>query len=127
MPTRVLSVGTAEHTIDPNPQRTVLVIQNLDTTLTDYLYVSDEPGRAAVTGTRIAAGGGSITLRRVHGEEPEKAWHIIATTATTPVRVMELFGTPWITEPEEPSPQEPYAPKDAPIMRKKGHIDTGYR
>lgn len=133
MPTRVYAVGNTEATgitIPADPQRTVLIVQNLDTVAgTDWLYMSDEKGQVATTGVQIAPVGGSLTLRRTQGEEPEKSWYLVAATAACPTRVMDLFGEPTIvveTKPVEPSPQEPYQPKDAPIMKKEKHIPTGY-
>jgi len=102
MPTSVYAVGNTEaapQVIDADSQRTVLVVQNLDTVAgTDYLYISDEKGNVTTTGIQIAPVGGSITLRRSDGEEPEKTWYLVATTAACPVRVMELYGTPSIIE-----------------------------
>lgn len=93
MPTRVLVVGATAYTKLPqNPLRTVLSIQNLDTVSTDYIWVSDEPN-PLITGHRIEGNGGQITLRKVDGEEPEKEWYIQATAASTPIRVLELYGT----------------------------------
>ena len=137
MPTRVYAVGNTEatgQTIDADPQRTVLIVQNLDTVAgTDYLYVGDEKGTVAATGVQVAPVGGSLTLRRTHGEEPEKTWYLVAATAACPVRVMSLMGEPTIhveVKQEEPSPQEPDKPSkrmDAPRMRKIRVKDTGYR
>jgi len=136
MPTRVYAVGTAEATptvIPSNPQRTVLVVQNLDTVAgTDYLYLSDQKGNVVATGIRIAPVGGSITLRRTHGEEPEKTWFLVAATAACPVRVMELYGEPTVIverKPDEPSPQDPTAKRNADAPRMPGYraIPTGYR
>lgn len=136
MPTRAIVVGNTEATgvtIPSDPQRTVLVVQNLDTAANvDYLWMSDEKGRVAATGVVIVPIGGSLTLRRTDGEEPEKSWHLVAATVGCPVRVMELFGEPTIvveTKPEEPSPQDPTKPtgkKDAPDMKPEKHIPTGY-
>lgn len=136
MPTRVIAVGNTEATgvtIEADPQRTVLIVQNLDTVAgTDYLYVSDQTGQVATTGVQVAPVGGSLTLRRTHGEEPEKAWRLVAATAACPVRVMELFGEPTIhveVKQEEPSPQEPDKPSmrmDAPRMRKIKVKPSGY-
>jgi len=133
MPTRVIAVGNTEATgvtIDADPQRTVLVVQNLDTVAgTDYLYMSDERGQVAATGVQIAPVGGSLTLRRTHGEEPEKTWYLVAATAACPVRLMTLMGEPAIVverKKEEPSPQEPERPRDAPRMPKIRVKETGY-
>ena len=136
MPTRVIVVGNTEATgvtIPSDPQRTVLVVQNLDTVAgTDYLWMSDEKGQVAATGVVINPVGGSLTLRRTMGEEPEKTWHLVASTAACPVRIMELFGEPTIvveTKPEEPSPQDPEKPnknKDAPKMKPEKHVPTGW-
>jgi len=134
MPTHVYVVGNTEITgitIPADPQRTVLIICNLDTTAgTDFLYVSDEKGRVAATGITVNPIGGTLTLRRTDGEEPEKTWYLVAATAGCPVRVMTLFGEPTIiveTKPEEINPQEPFQPIDAPIMAKEHWIDRGYR
>jgi len=136
MPTELYAVGVAEATptvIDADPQRTVLVVQNLDTVAgTDYLYISDEKGQVTTTGIRIAPVGGSITLRRTHGEEPEKTWYLVAATAACPVRVMSLFGEAAVQIeriPEEPSPQDPAARRNADAPRMPGirYIPTGYR
>lgn len=137
MPTRVIAVGNTEATgvtIEADPQRTVLVVQNLDTVAgTDYLFISDQAGQVITTGVEIAPVGGSLTLRRTHGEQPEKAWRLVAATAGCPVRLMELMGEPTIVvvkKEEEPSPQEPDKPSmrmDAPKMRKIIVKDTGYR
>jgi len=136
MPTELYTVGVAEATptvIDADPQRTVLIVQNLDTVAgTDYLYLSDEKGQVTTTGIRIAPVGGSITLRRTHGEEPEKTYYLVSATAACPVRVMTLFGEPTIIverKPEEPSPQDPTKPVygDAPHMPGYKAIPTGYR
>ena len=138
MPTRVYAVGIAEATptiLTADAQRTVLVIQNLDTVAgTDYLYVSDERGAVTTTGIRIAPVGGSITLRRVDGEEPEKTFYLVAATAACPVRVMSLYGKmPVQVEPvpEEPNPQDPtHDPSsfvfDAPPLRRVKPIRSGY-
>ena len=126
MPTSVYSVGTGQTTILADAQRTVLVIQNVDTTGTDYLYVSDSSGQGATTGIRLNGGGSSITLRRCRGEQPEKAWYLIAATVATPIRVMTLFGAVSDGEPEEPDPQEPQPVLDAPNMAKQKYIPTGY-
>ncbi|MBA7531857.1 hypothetical protein ES705_24081 [subsurface metagenome] len=136
MPTRALVVGNTEATgvtIPSDPQRTVLIVQNLDTVAgTDYLWISDEKGQIAATGLIIFPIGGSLTLRRTAGEEPEKSWHLVSATALCPVRVAELFGEPTIvveTKPEEPDPQDPTKPtgnKDAPDMKPEKHIPTGY-
>lgn len=134
MPTSVHTVGNTEVTgvtIPSDLQRTVLIICNLDTTAgTDFLYVSDEKGQVAATGITVNPIGGTLTLRRTDGEEPEKTFYMVSATAGCPVRVMELFGEPTIvvvTKAEEISPQEPYQPKDAPIMAKEKWIDSGYR
>jgi len=87
-------------------------------------------GSVATTGLQIAPVGGSLTLRRTHGEEPEKSWRLVAATAACPVRIMELYGEALIQiekKPEEPSPQEPDQPTDAPRMRPITRRDSGYR
>lgn len=133
MPTRIIAVGNTEATgvtIEADPQRTVLIVQNLDTVAgTDYLWMSDEKGQVLLTGVVINPVGGSLTLRRTMGEEPEKTWYLVASTAACPVRVMSLFGEPTIhveKKKEEPSPQEPEVSRDAPRMRKIRVKETGY-
>ena len=92
MPSRVITVGaTVDYKILGDISRSVLIVQNIDTTATDYLYIGDEPS-PHLSGVRLSGGGGSITLRKVDGEEPQKTWYLRATTATTPVRLTELFG-----------------------------------
>jgi hypothetical protein len=123
MPTEARSLGTTEESIESNSLRTMLLVQNLDTTSTDYVWISDQPGNVAGDGIRIPALGGSITLRRINGEEPEKTWYIVATTAATPVRIMQLFGLSEVVTVHEgnDNPQNPNTtPKgfDAPVMRR---------
>ena len=139
MPTHLLVVGNTEatgQTIPSDAQRTVLIIQNLDTVAgTDWLYFSDQAGQVAATGIRIAPLGGIVTLRRTHGEEPHKAFRLVAATAACPVRWMDLFGVPTtvIEEmPEEPDPQDPEKPGpskkfDAPKMQAIKRRVSGYR
>lgn len=138
MPTRVQVVGNTEatgYTIEADAQRTVLVVQNLDTVAgTDYLYVSDQTGQVAATGVQIAPVGGSLTLRRTHGEQPHKAFRLVAATAGCPVRIMELYGVVTVVVepmPEEPDPQDPTKPGkpkffDAPLLRRIPRRRTGY-
>ena len=128
MPTTLYTVGTTQTTISADAQRTVLVIQNVDTIGTDYIYVSDSSGQGATTGIRLSGQGSSITLRRCRGEQPEKAWYLIAATAATPVRVMSLFGvvSGGDGEPEEPNPQEPQPVLDAPNMAKQKYVAVSY-
>jgi len=106
MPSRVESVGTTDFLIRGDQARSVLIVQNLDTTGTDYLYISDEDN-PQISGVRLAAGGGSITLRRVDGEQPEKPWFLRATTAATPVRITELFGQVYTGGNPTPPPPPP--------------------
>lgn len=137
MPTRAGVVGNTEatgQTIPSDPQRTVLVVQNLDTVAgVDWLFMSDEKGNVAATGVRIAPLGGSLTLRRTEGEEPEKTWHLVAATAACPVRYMVLYGEATVTveiKTPEFDPQDPTKPikgNDAPTMKKVKHVDSGYR
>jgi len=136
MPTRLYVVGNVEATptiIEADPQRTVLIVQNLDTVAgTDYLYMGDERGEVTIQGVQIAPVGGSLTLRRTMGEEPEKTWYLVSATAACPVRVMTLMGEPAIIvekKKEEPSPQEPDKPAqkmDAPKMKKIKVPLSGY-
>ena len=109
MPSRVVTVGTSDYKILGDPSRTVLIVQNLDTVGTDYVYIGDEPS-PHLSGVRLSAAGGSLTLRKVDGEEPSKVWYLRATTAATPVRITQLFGQVYTgggtTPPIPPPPPE---------------------
>ena len=125
MPTRVYSVGTSEVTpteLQPEEGRTAITVQNLDTTGTDYAWISDQKGNVATTGLRIAAGGGAISIYQSDGWDTEGSWYIVATTAATPVRVMTGFKIPQvrtILDDDDDDPQGPPSPKlDAPPMRR---------
>ena len=123
MPNRVYSVGTSEATptvIESDTNRTSLIIQNIDTVATDYLWVADEMGQVVATGIRIMPLGGVLELTQNEGDEPEKTFYLVATTAATPVRVMFSYGKQRVTveSEEEPGPQEPNTPLDAPRMRR---------
>ena len=101
--------------MDQNPQRTVLTLANLD--ITNIIYVSDEPGRK-VTEMYPIFTETFISLPRIQGEEPQKAWYG-RTAVASRLAVLESFGD--ISQPEpdtEPDPQQPYHPQDAPKMRR---------
>lgn len=101
--------------MDQNPQRTVLTLANLDPG--NIIYVSDEPGRK-VTEMYPIFPETFISLPKIQGEEPQKAWYGRTAVASI-LGVLESFGD--ITQPdpsEEPDPQQPYHPQDAPKMRR---------
>jgi len=101
--------------VDPNSQRTVLTLANLD--VVDIIYVSDEPGKK-VTEMYPIFPETFISLPRIQGEEPQKAWYGRTAVAST-LAVLESFGDISQPEPsEEPDPQQPYHPQDAPRMRR---------
>lgn len=116
MPTKQILIGTGETAIvDQNPQRTVLTLANLS--VTNIVYVSDEPGITTGRGFPIFPET-FISLPKIQGEEPQKKWVGITAVAST-LAVLESFGD--ISQPEpdtEPDPQQPYHPQDAPRMRR---------
>ena len=116
MPTKQILIVTAGiQIVDQNPQRTVLTLANLDNA--NIIYVSDEPGRK-VTEMYPIFPETFISLPRIQGEEPHKAWYGRTAVAST-LAVLESFGD--ISQPEpshEPDPQQPYHPQDAPKMRR---------
>ncbi len=89
MPTKDYSFGTTEETIGREDSRTVLMIQNIHAT--NYLYVSDLKGGALNSGIRISPGG-HITFKKASGEEPEKAYHVVASGADTTTRIFVDYG-----------------------------------
>jgi len=116
MPTKQLLIAVlGTKIVDQNPQRTVLTLANLSNA--NIIYVSDEPGRK-VTEMYPIFPETFISLPRIQGEEPHKAWHGRTAVAST-LAVLESFGD--ISQPEpdmEPDPQQPYHPLDAPRMRR---------
>jgi len=100
--------------VDQNPQRTVLTLANLSNA--NIIYVSDEPGRAVADMYPIFPET-FISLPKIQGEEPHKAWYGRTAIASI-LAVLESFGD--ISQPEpsyEPDPQQPFHPQDAPLMR----------
>jgi len=89
MPVKAYSFGTTEDKIGAEPTRTVLLIENIHGT--NYLYVSDQAGMALSDGLRINPGG-SLAFKKAHGEEPEKAWWIVASGAGTTTRIFVDYG-----------------------------------
>lgn len=114
MPTKVLSVGTTEaEAVEYNDRRTALTIQNLHAS--NVVYVTDSSGQASVSGLALGTQYSSITLRRSEGYEPQKQWFVYASGASTPVRILEMFGE-LPTEPGPPGvPGQPFV--DPPIRR----------
>ena len=101
--------------MDQNSQRTVLTLANLSNA--NIIYVSDEPGRA-ITEMYPIFPETFISLPKIQGEEPQKAWYGRTAVASI-LAVLESFGD--ISQPdpsEEPDPQQPYFPQDAPKMRR---------
>jgi hypothetical protein len=103
---KAVIVGTTPTKYLAEAERTVLIIQNMDTTLTDYIYFGHDYN-VAVHGIRISGQGGSLTLRKSMGEEPEKAFYLVATTASTPVRLTSLYGKVEKVEVEVTYPETP--------------------
>lgn len=116
MPTkRVVVATTGTQIVDQNPERTVLTLANEDAA--NIIYVSDEPQKAVADMYPIFPET-FISLPRSHGEEPHKAWYGRTAVQST-LKVLESFGEISELEPsEEPDPQQPYHPQDAPRMRR---------
>jgi len=116
MPTKQLTIATTgTQIVDQNPQRTVLTLANLDNA--NIIYVSDEPSKA-ITEMYPIFPETFISLPKIQGEEPHKAWYGRTAVASI-LSVLESFGD--ISQPDpstEPNPQEPFHPKDAPRMRR---------
>ncbi|GAH06987.1 unnamed protein product, partial [marine sediment metagenome] len=95
--------------------RTVISFFNMDNA--NIIYVSDEAGQAIADMIPVFPET-FISLERVNGEEPQKAWYG-RTAVQSDLRVLESYGCipsdPGV--PQEPNPQEPYSPIDAPLMR----------
>lgn len=89
MPSKAYSFGTTEEKIDEEPDRTTLIIQNIHGS--NYLYVSDQQGMALSDGTRISPGG-HRDIKKALGEEPEKAWYVVASGANTTTRIFVDYG-----------------------------------
>ena len=101
--------------MDQNPQRTVLTLANLDNA--NIIYVSDEPGKK-VTEMYPIFPETFISLPKMQGEEPQKTGYGRTAVAST-LAVLESFGDISKLEPsEEPDPQQPFHPHDAPRMRR---------
>lgn len=110
MPSRYTHVTTTPYIIAANASRTVLIIQNKDTDPVDYIYVGEDIGSLDLLGIRVAGQGGSLTLRAVDGEEPQKVWYLQAVN-DAPCIIIELFGdvdtgqTPTPTPTPTPLPE----------------------
>lgn len=109
MPTYTYSVGTTQQAITvQDDRRTVLVINNIHATQT--LTITDNLG--STSGIVIAAGG-SLTLRKLFGEEPNKVYYATGSAAATTCRTLELYGD--IPVEREiislPNPQTPHETK----------------
>ena len=118
MPTRQVTLtGTAQKIVEANPQRTSLSLANRDDT--DAAHISDDQGPGITRDNSWPIFGEThISIVRRDGEEPEKAyWGICEGGKTVVIAIMEQFGEG--IAPYEPSPQEPYAPGDAPLMGRR--------
>lgn len=117
MPTKQLDIAvTGTPIVTPDSQRTVLTLFNLDNA--NIIYFSDEDGKA-VTEMAPVFPETFISLERVNGEEPQKAFYG-RTAVQSRLAVMESYGEipsdPGV--PPEPNPQEPFSKVDAPLMRR---------
>lgn len=98
------SIGTSETPIVPrDEQRTVLNLANLDTD--NIIYISDEPGVTTSSGFPIFPRM-VVSLMRVLGDEPEKAYHGIAAVAST-LASWSQYGDVPVTPDVEEDPQQP--------------------
>lgn len=84
MPSKGYSFGTTEEKVGEESNRTVITFQNIHAA--NYLYVSDTAGRALSDGVRISPGG-SFTVKKADGEEPQKAFYVVASAAATTARI----------------------------------------
>jgi len=116
MPTKQITILVAGiQIVDQNPQRTVLTLANLDNA--NIIYVSDDIGKV-ITEMYPIFPETFISLPKIQGEEPQKAWYG-RTAVASRLAVLESFGDISQPEPsEEPDPQQPYHPQDAPKMRR---------
>lgn len=117
MPTKQVVIAVLGTTIvTPDAQRTVITFFNLDNA--NIIYVSDEPGKA-ITEMVPVFPETFISLERVNGEEPQKAW-FGRTAVQSTLAVLESYGE--IPQDPgkkpEPHPQDPYSILDAPLMRR---------
>ena len=112
--------ATPKKIVDANSQRTVLTLSNK--LGTNIAFVSDDQGAGLtdLNGYPIFPET-FISLERKQGDEPQKAWYGACEGGkTTTVAVLEAFGDIVIPVPkEEPHPQEPYHPTDAPLMGRR--------
>lgn len=84
MPSKGYSFGTTEEKVGEEPNRTVITFQNIHAA--NYLYVSDTAGRSLSDGVRISPNG-SFTVKKADGEEPQKAFFVVASAANTTARI----------------------------------------
>lgn len=89
MPSKGYSFGTTEEKIGEENNRTVITFQNIHAA--NYLYVSDTAGRALSDGVRISPSG-SFTVKKADGEEPEKAFFVVASAANTTARIYTEYN-----------------------------------
>lgn len=89
MPVKAYSFGITEQKIGREDNRTVLSIQNIHGA--NYLYVSDQKGMALSEGQRISPNG-VFLVKRALGEEPEKAYFVVASGANTTARIFVDYG-----------------------------------
>jgi len=108
LPTKAYSFGTTEETIGREDNRTTFSIQNIHAA--NYLYISDLKNMALSDGQRISPGGVFI-VKKALGEEPEKAWYVVASAANTTARIFtdysdypQVLTYPQNTEGQPPIP-----------------------
>jgi len=109
--------GTAQKICDPNPQRTALTIANRDDT--DHAHISDSEKLGTTRNNSfIIFAETYISLTRP-ADEPQKAYYGICEGGKTVIIcILEAFGDVPLSQPPEPSPQDPFQPTDAPPMER---------
>jgi len=121
MPTKQVALsGTAKRIVNADHQRTVLTISNK--LGTNIAFISDDKGTGITDNNGYPVFPETfISLERKQGDEPQKAWFgVCAAGETTTVAILESYGDIVLPVPkEEPSPQEPYHPTDAPLMERR--------
>lgn len=92
MPTRAFSVlSTAETRIlNADPHRILAVIQNTDES--NPIWLSDAEDKATAHEGLKLWPRGSLTLRYLAGELPDKNWYAISENATVVATVFEVMG-----------------------------------
>jgi hypothetical protein len=113
LPSKAYSFGVTEEKIGAEPDRTVLIIQNIHAT--QNLFVSDDSGQALSDGVRITPNG-SFDCKKALGMEPEKAWYVVASGAGTTTRIYTDYGDyPKVISEHPHEHEHPPTPERAPI------------